>query len=113
MPIFAFGLAWFGYALLALGVGTVRGCNATFSEIAWPGKYTGCNADGGGGGNVGSIPGQAPLNKTNQQTIATHNGVAGAPQIIPGKGVGPTVTTNGRGRGSGGDTKGPPTPGLG
>lgn len=62
---------------------------------------------------TGSIPGQAGLTTNNQSIIATHNSTAGATQIVPGKGVGPTVTTNGVGRGSGSNTSGPPTVGLG
>ena len=40
-------LTWTGYSLLALGLGTVRGCNVTWTQIAWPGRWSGCHPDGG------------------------------------------------------------------
>lgn len=59
MPLLTFGMAWFGYSLLAWGVATLRGCNVTWTQIAWPGKWSassGCNADSGGS-TTGNAPG--------------------------------------------------------
>lgn len=41
------GVAFFGYWLFAYGLSQVRGCNAGFLEIVWPGSYKGCNPDSG------------------------------------------------------------------
>ena len=48
MPFLSFAMAWMGYTLLTWGVATVRGCNVTFMEVAWPGKYVGCDPDAPG-----------------------------------------------------------------
>lgn len=66
MPVLSFGIAWFGYTLLAYGVATVRGCNVTFTSIAWPGKWTGCNPDAPGAGSrtgTGTTPSAAGSNE--------------------------------------------------
>lgn len=42
MGIFAAGFAIAGY-----GWGQLRGCNAGFVAMIWPGSYKGCNADSG------------------------------------------------------------------
>lgn len=49
-------LIWTGYSVFALGVGTVRGCNVKWTQVAWPGRWTGCHPDSPGGGNA--APGQ-------------------------------------------------------
>ena len=46
-----------GYTLLVWGVATVRGCNVSFTNVAWPGKFTGCNPDTGSSSNVNSDAG--------------------------------------------------------
>lgn len=47
MPLLSFAITWMGYTLLVWGVATVRGCNVSFSAVAFPGKFTGCNPDQG------------------------------------------------------------------
>lgn len=52
MGTVTFGLVWVGYWFLAYGVATVRGCNVKLTEIAFPGKFTGCNPDKGSSGGA-------------------------------------------------------------
>lgn len=40
-----FATIFAGYWLLAYGFSQVRGCNAGFFEIVWPGSYGGCKGD--------------------------------------------------------------------
>lgn len=61
----------------------------------------------------GTITDAAQSNAANNAIIAKHNSVAGASQITPGNTNPSNITTNSKGRGSGNDTKGPPTVGLG
>ena len=56
MPVLSFLMAWTGYALFTWGVATVRSCNVTFTQVAWPGKFTGCNPDGSSGAQLGVAP---------------------------------------------------------
>jgi hypothetical protein len=74
MPLLTFGIAWFGYALLSWGVATVRGCNVTFTQVAWPGKFAGCHPDGGG--STANAPAPAGYNRVGGVLLpsATFNG---------------------------------------
>jgi len=46
MPALAFLVTYAGYWAFAYGLSRVRGCNASFLEIGWPGKFQGCKPDG-------------------------------------------------------------------
>lgn len=78
------GVGWFGYQTLTYGWSQVRGCNAGFWDIAWPGRYKGCNPDGAG---TSTTTGEA---STSNNQFGTGSG---------GKPVGPDTTVNlGNGR---------------
>ena len=45
MPALTFLVTWMGYSLFAYGFSQLRGCNASWKEISWPGKFQGCKPD--------------------------------------------------------------------
>lgn len=64
-----FGLFFGGYWLLTYGFSQVRGCNAGFFSLAWPGSFQGCNGDAAGS------PGGTSFNNNNTSGgLATPNG---------------------------------------
>jgi hypothetical protein len=89
VPLLSFGIAWMGYALLTWGVATIRGCNVTFGQVAFPGKFTGCNPDQGAATGLSVTPPPsgasgppndlAPIPKptVGSQTPTLHNGNLG------------------------------------
>lgn len=48
------GVFFVGYSVLAYGWSQLRGCNAGFFDLIWPGRFTGCNPDTGGGSGGGT-----------------------------------------------------------
>ena len=55
MPVLSFLMAWTGYSLFTWGVATIRSCNVNWTQVAWPGKFTGCNPDGALGAQYNKI----------------------------------------------------------
>lgn len=42
-----FGVIVAGFSLAGYGWSQLRGCNASFVSLIWPGSYKGCNPDSG------------------------------------------------------------------
>ena len=81
-------LTWTGYSVFALGVGTVRGCNVTWKQVAWPGKWTGCHGDKGSPDTFSSAKSKADTvfgnpNSTPAQKQQALQGVANAGANAP------------------------------
>lgn len=54
------GVFGFSYWLLAYGWSQVRGQNAGFFELGWPGAYKGNTPDSGSGSGSGNVSGVIP-----------------------------------------------------
>jgi hypothetical protein len=86
----ATGVMWVGYTVLSYSLSQIRGCNAGFLAMAWPGKTPPkCNPDSGGTGvqdttNDGGTAKVAPESPSpGARQVGTGNGPAKA-----GKGAG-------------------------
>lgn len=49
MIAIAGGVTFLGYWLFCYGLSQVRGCNAGMIALVWPGRFSGCDPDTGGG----------------------------------------------------------------
>lgn len=90
MPLLSFAIAWVGYSLLTWGVATVRGCNVNFTQVAWPGKFTGCSPDGAAATAPATtyrgpvVPGRTGSTTTNPMgTVPGSNGSGGQSGTVP------------------------------
>jgi hypothetical protein len=81
------GVLYFGYWLFAYGVSQVRGCNAGFFALGWPGKNPVCDKDTGATtsniGQTGSGGACAPGSRQcNDATTCKQHGFS-APCCLP------------------------------